>query len=97
MRIDSLGMGLAISILMFVPVWFLDFGIAFNPYIGNGALALMFLPYLIYLGIAAVLRRKGYGRLGKGLAIGGGVFSTLILIGIFLFFALAFSAATEFG
>ena len=93
---NGVGMGLAMSCLLFVPLGFLDLLVAFNNYIGNWAMASLILPYLVYFGIAGILGWKGYTRLGKGLAIGGVVFSTLILLGIF-FLALMFSAATEFG
>ena len=93
---NGVGTGLAISCLLFVPIGFLDLLVAFNYHIGNWAAASLILPYLIYFGMAAILGWKGYTRLGKGLAIGGAVFSTLILLGV-LFLALMFSAATEFG
>jgi hypothetical protein len=96
MRINGVGTGLTISGLLFIPVGLLDLVVAFNYYIGNWAMSSLILPYLVYFGIAVILRWKGYTRLGKGLAIGGVVLSTLIIIGT-IFFALMFGASTEFG
>lgn len=85
MQVNGVGTGLAISVLLFFPIGFLDLFVAFNYSIGNWAASSLILPYLAYLGIAAILRRKGYTRLGKGLAIGGVVFASLILVGILPF------------
>jgi hypothetical protein len=84
------------SALLAFPIGLLDLYVAFNNYIGNWAASFFVLPYLTYFGMAALLRWKGYARLGEGLVIGGVVFSTLIIVGAF-FLALMFSAATEFG
>ena len=96
MQVNGVGTGLTISALLFFPLGFLDLLVAFNYSIGNWAASSVILPYLAYFGAAAILQMKGYSRLGKGLAIGGAVFASLILVGIF-FLALMFSAATEFG
>jgi hypothetical protein len=84
MQRNGLGVGLAISFLLFLPIGLLDFLVAFNYSIGNWAVSSLVLPYLIYFIIAAILGWRGYRRLGKGLAIGGVVFSTLIIVGILL-------------
>jgi hypothetical protein len=84
MQENGLGAGLAISFLLFLPIGLLDFLVAFNYSIGNWAASSLVLPYLIYFVIVAILGCKGYRRLGKGLAVGGVVFSTLIVLGIIL-------------
>ena len=75
---------MAISVLLFFPICLLDLLVAFNYSIGNWAASSLVLPYLIYFVVAALLGWMGYTRLGRGLAIGGAVFSTLIVVGIVL-------------
>jgi len=94
MRFNGIGTGLAVSFLLFFPVGYLDILLAFNNSIGNWAVSALMLPYLVYFGMAVILRWRGYVGLGKGLAIGGAVFSTLILVGIF-FLALMFSMLAD--
>jgi hypothetical protein len=96
MQTRGIGMGLTISALLFIPIGLLDLFVAFDYHIGNWAASFLILPYLVYFCLAAILAKKGHARLGNGLAVGGAVFSTLIVIGVF-FLALMFSAATEFG
>jgi len=81
LQFNSIRVGLGISALLSIPIGLLDLFVVFS---GSKILAWFFLivPYLIYLGLAAVLTRDGFGELRKGLAIGGVVFSTLIIIGI---------------
>jgi len=85
---------LAASLLLFFPIGYLDVLLAFNNSVGNWAASSLILPYLAYFGIAIILRWRGYGGLGEGLAIGGAVFSTLIVIGI-IFLALMFSMLAD--
>ena len=94
MRFNGIGTGLAVSFLLFFPVGYLDILLAFNNSVGNWAVSALMLPYLVYFGMAVILRWGGYGGLGKGLAVGGAVFSTLIVIGIF-FIALMFSMLAD--
>jgi hypothetical protein len=84
MRANGVGMGLAVSFLLFFPIGYLDVLLAFNNSIGNWAASSLILPYLIYLGTAVILLWREHGGLGEGLAIGGAVFSTLIVVGIFI-------------
>jgi hypothetical protein len=83
MKFNGAGTGLAVSFLLFFPIGYLDVLLAFNSSIGNWAASSLILPYLVYLSIAAILLWRGHGRLGESLAIGGAVFSTLIVVGIF--------------
>ena len=85
---------MAASFLLFFPVGYLDVLLAFNNSVGNWAVSALILPYLVYFGMAVILRWRGHGGLGKGLAIGGAVFSTLIVVGIF-FIALMFSMLAD--
>jgi len=85
---------LGVSFLLFFPIGYLDVLLAFNNSIGNWAVSSLMLPYLAYFGMAVILRWRGYGGLGKDLEIGGAVFSTLIVIGIF-FIALMFSMLAD--
>ena len=94
MRFNGIGTGLAVSFLLFFPVGYLDILLAFNNSVGNWAMSALMLPYLVYFGMAVILRWRGYVGLGKGLAIGGAVFSTLILVGVF-FLALVFSMLAD--
>ena len=94
MRFNGIGTGLAVSFLLFFPIGYLDVLLAFNNSIGNWALSSLMLPYLVYFCMAVILRWKGYGGMGEGLAIGGAVLSTLIVIGIF-FLALMFSMLAD--
>lgn len=94
MRFNGIGTGFAVSFLLFFPIGYLDVLLAFNNSIGNWALSSLMMPYLIYFGMAFVLRWRGYGGLGEGLAIGGAVFSTLVVFGIF-FIALTFSMLAD--
>jgi Ca2+/Na+ antiporter len=45
---------------------------------------LVFLPYLAYLGAGVSVAIAGKPRTGLGIVIGGAIFSTLIIVGIFL-------------
>ena len=87
---------MTISALLSIPVGLIDLFVAFDPHIGNWEASFLILPYLIYFVLAGILGKGGHLRLGNGLAVGGAVFSTLIVLGVF-FVALMFGAATEFG
>jgi hypothetical protein len=89
MKFNGAVTGLAVSFLLFFPIGYLDILLAFNNSIGNWAASSLILPYLVYLGTAIILRWKGYGGLGEGFAIGGAVFSTLVVVGIFFLAQLA--------
>ncbi len=96
MKADSFGAGALASFLLLFPIGVADLYVAFNNSIGNWAASFLFLPYAIYLGLAATLRWKHQSRLARGLAVVGVVLATFIIAGVILL-ALVFSAATEFG
>jgi hypothetical protein len=85
---DDLGGGLFASFLMSFPIGFLDLQLAFD----NSLLGFLFfpflpyiLPYMAFVVVGVVLYRLKRPRMGKGMLIGGVIFSTLIVIGIVLF------------
>jgi hypothetical protein len=79
--------GALVSLLIGMPLFLLDLLVASNSAIGTWAASSLFLPFLIYLGLACLLRAEGRPRMAWGMAIGGVVFSFLI---VFLIFFLAF-------
>jgi hypothetical protein len=93
MGTDDAGTGIAISTLLFPPLFLLDLVVSRDYSIGDWAASALVLPYLIYF-VFAILAWKNYSKLGKGLAVGGAFFSTIIVVGV-LFLALQFSIATE--
>lgn len=92
------GIGFGIAAIMFIPVALLEMFIGFKAQIPSewlGAWSLFFmLPYLIYFGVAFIFYLGEHSTIGKGIAIGGAIFSTLIIIGL-VFLALLMSAANE--
>jgi hypothetical protein len=80
----GLGAGIALSFLGFFPIGYLDFNLAYDNSAGGWALMALFLPYVIYFGIGSLAAMTGERRLGKGIVIGGAIFSTLIIVGILL-------------
>ncbi|MBI3860087.1 MAG: hypothetical protein HY296_07640 [Thaumarchaeota archaeon] len=93
---DSAGLGALISLPLGFGILFLDLWVGLTPTFGDwGALSLV-IPFAIYFGLAGLLATWHHPQIAKGLAIGGSVVS-LLIVGLILFFALMFSAATEFG
>ena len=90
----KLGTGVALSFLALFPIGYLDLNLAFDNAAGNWAALALFLPYLVYFGTGAAVAKAGEQRLGKGIVIGGAIFSTLIIVGIFLI-ALFFSVLAD--
>jgi len=80
----TFGTGIALSFLALFPIGYLDLNLAFDNAIGKWALLALFLPYLAYLGAGALVGMAGKPRTGLGIVIGGAIFSTLIIVGIFL-------------
>ena len=56
MRFNGIGTGLAVSFLLFFPAGYLDILLAFNNSVGNWAVSALILPYLVYFGMALILR-----------------------------------------
>jgi hypothetical protein len=86
--------GALISVLLSFPILLLDLLIAFNTAIGDLAASSLFLPLLLYLGLAYVLKTESHPRTALGLAISGVVVSFLIIL-LILFLALILSALAE--
>lgn len=82
------------SMLLGVPIVLLDLFIAFDTAIGDWAASSLFLPFLLYLGLAFVLKTESHPRTAWGLAIGGVVVSFLIIL-LLLFLALVLSMLAE--
>ena len=94
MQEKSVGAGLLASAALAIPIGFIDFFLASDYSIGNWAVLCPIFPYAVYFGTAAILGRQHDAELGKGLPVGGAVFSTLIVVGI-ISLGIVFGVATE--
>jgi len=80
METNRVNVGVVVSAILLLPIVCVDWLIAFNPSLGGRIFYFQFLPFLFYLAPAIILRWRGYSRLGRGLALGGILFSIVILV-----------------
>ncbi len=74
MQINGVGTGLAISVLLFIPIGLLDLLVAFNYYIGNWAVSSLILPYPNLLRHSRHSWMEGIYEVGEGLGYRRGGF-----------------------